>query len=121
MKPGWKQFLYKKKTDPTLDEAFRTAAVFGRLRLGSGVVFWELGFRWYAVPIARVRRAYRRVEDALTKVGCRTAVMDIQKLMLELDDGFVLELQVGEGNREEAEALYDRLRAEHPEIQYGKV
>lgn len=121
MKPGWKPFLYKKKADAALDAQFSDAISYGRVKLGRSVIFWELGFRWYAVSIARVHRVDRRVEDTLTKVGCRSAVMDIQKLILELDDGFVLELQVGEGNREETEALFLRLQAEHPELQYGKA
>lgn len=120
MRTNWKPFLYQKKKDAVLDEAFRQAESFGRLKLGSHVIFWELGFQWYVVPVGRVRKAYRRVEDALTKVGCRTAVMDIQKLMLVLDDGSLLELQVCEGNALEAERLFARLQTEHPEIQFGK-
>lgn len=121
MKTNWKPFLYVKRKHPALDADFETATSYGRLKLGEEAVFWELGFRWYAVEIARVQRAYRRVEETLMQVGCRPGVKGIQKLMLVLDNGSTLALQIGEGDREEvAEALYAALQAAHPELEYGK-
>lgn len=121
MKTNWKPYLYVKQKVAAADADFEEAVSYGRLKLGSEYIFWELGFRWYAVPIARVQRAYRRVEETLMQVGCRPGVKGIQKLMLCLDDGTVLALQPGEGDREDvAAAMYEALQRAHPEIQYGK-
>lgn len=121
MRTNWKPYLYVKKKDPARDADFEAGVSYGRLKLGTNTVFWELGFRWYAVELARVRRVYRRVEETLMQVGCRPGVKGIQKLMLVLDDGSTLALQIGEGDREDvAEALYASLQAAHPELQYGK-
>lgn len=121
MKTNWKPYLYTKRKDLAVDSDFEQGVSYGRLKLGREHIFWELGFRWYAVPLARVRRAYRRVEETLMQVGCRPGVKGIQKLMLVLEDGTDLALQIGEGDREEvAEALYEALRHSHPEIRYGK-
>ena len=66
-------------------------------------------------------RAYRRVEDTLTQVGCRPGVVGIQKLVLILDDGVRLELQIGEGNKESvAQALFAAMQQAQPTVQYGK-
>ena len=121
MKTNWKPYVYTKCADPAMDEDFNGAVSYGRLKLGADTIFWELGFRWYAVPISRVRRVYRRVEDTLTQIGCRPGVVGLQKLILILDDGGGLELQIGEGNKTDvAEALYAALQAAHPELSYGK-
>lgn len=121
MKTNWKPFVYTKRKDPVLDEDFAKAGSYGRVKLGERAIFWELGFRWYAVPMGRIVRAYRRVEDTLTQIGCRPGVVGIQKLILLLDDGTKLELQIGEGNKEEvAEGLYAALQAAQPQLRYGK-
>lgn len=121
MKTNWKPYLYTKRKDPAVDGDFEKGTSYGRVKLGASHIFWELGFRWYAVPIGRVQRAYRRVEETLMQVGCRPGVKGIQKLMLVLEDGSVLALQIHEGDREEvAEGLYEALRQAHPELKYGK-
>ena len=120
MKTNWKPFVYKKRTDAALDAEFERANSYGRVRLGETMIFWELGFRWYAVHVNRIERVYRRVEDTLTQIGCRPGVVGIQKLILILDDEIRLELQIGEGNKEEtAEALYTALQGKHPQLKYG--
>lgn len=121
MKTNWKPFVYAKRKEPALDADFERGKSYGRVKLGQQAIFWELGFRWYAVPVSRIVRAYRRVEDTLTQVGCRPGVIGIQKLILILDDGSKLALQIGEGNKEEvAEGLYASLQAAQPQIKYGK-
>ena len=120
MKSNWKPFVYTKRKQAALDADFEGAGSYGRVRLGKLGIFWELGFRWYFVPVERIVRVYRRVEDTLTRIGCRPGVVGIQKLVLVLDDGNRLELQIGEGNQEEtAEALYALLQAMHPQLKYG--
>lgn len=121
MKTNWKPFVYTKRKDAVLDTDFSRANSYGRVKLGERVIFWELGFRWYAVPINRIVHVYRRVEETLTQIGCRPGVVGVQKLILLLDDGVKLELQIGEGNKEEvAEALYAALQQAHPQLKYGK-
>lgn len=121
MKTNWKPFVYTKRKDTALDADFECGKTFGRVKLGKQAIFWELGFRWYAVPMSRIVRAYRRVEDTLTQIGCRPGVVGIQKLILILDDGSRLELQIGEGNKEEvAEGLYAALQQDQPQLKYGK-
>ena len=113
--------MYTKRKNPVLDMDFERAQSYGRVKLGSTAIFWELGFRWYAVPMSRIVRAYRRVEDTLTQIGCRPGVIGIQKLILILDDGVRLELQIGEGNQAEvAEAMYAALQQAQPQLKYGK-
>ena len=120
MKSNWKPFVYTKRKQAVLDADFEGAGSYGRVRLGKLGVFWELGFRWYFVPVERIVQVYRRVEDTLTQIGCRPGVVGIQKLVLVLDDGNRLELQIGEGNKEEtAEVLYASLQAMHPQLRYG--
>lgn len=121
MKTNWKPFVYTKRKDTALDADFSQANSYGRVKLGKQAIFWELGFRWYAVPMNRIVRAYRRVEDTLTQIGCRPGVVGVQKLILILDDGSRLELQIGEGDKEEvAEGLYVALQQNQPQLKYGK-
>lgn len=121
MKTNWKPFVYTKRKDAALDADFAQAGSYGRVKLGQLAIFWELGFRWYAVPMSRIAHVYRRVEDTLTQIGCRPGVVGIQKLILILDDGSKLELQIGEGNKEEvAEGLYAALQTAQPQLKYGK-
>lgn len=121
MKTNWKPFVYAKRKDSALDADFERGRSYGRVKLGQQAIFWELGFRWYAVPMSRIVRVYRRVEDTLTQIGCRPGVVGIQKLIVILDDGVRLELQIGEGNKEEvAEALYTALQCGQPQLKYGK-
>ena len=118
MKTNWKPFLFDRKKD---DGDYAAGASYGRVRLGQKRIYWELGFRWYAVELSRIAWVYRRVEETLMQVGCRPGVQGIQKLVLTLTDGTKLELQIAEGNKEDvAEGLYEALRAAHPEIKYGK-
>lgn len=115
-----KTYSYSRGLDAAADQDFMQGAAYGRVKLGRKYIFWKKGFRWYTVEITHVQRAYRRVEAVDTKMCCGNVNFDIQKLMLCLDDGAVLELLIGEGTLREAEGLYRDLQAAHPEIEYGK-
>lgn len=115
-----KKFIYNRGFDTTTDQDFTQGAAYGKVKLGRDHIFWKRGFRWYTAGIARVKRAYRRVEAVDTKMCCGNVNFDIQKLVLQLDDGEALELLIGEGTLREAESLYRDLQAAHPKIQYGK-
>lgn len=114
------QYLYKPGTDPELDEQFSRAAVYGRIRLGHSALFWKAFLRWYTVPLDRVRRAFRRVEEVHGKMCCGGHYFRIERLVLVLTDGHELELYIGDDVAEKAQALFQTLRDTHPRIQYGK-
>ena len=120
MSQNIKNFIYNRGKDAELDGEFEQAASFEHVKLGDHSIFWRKGFCWYVVAIECVARAFRRIEEIKTKVCCGPANFDIEKLMLVLKDGEVLEIRIGDGAKREAEELFKKLRTLHPELQYSK-
>ncbi len=120
-----KAYIYTRNEDAALDAQFQNAARYGKVKLGTGVIFWKKGLRWYALPLAQVRRVYRQVEHVYGKMCCGGASFDIQRLILELHDGTSLTLVIGDNEigdqmKRDAEALFQSLKDTHPELEYGK-
>lgn len=113
-------YSYEYGSNKEADSEFDEASVFGKVKMGQRYIFWKRGLRWSFVEIAKVQRAYRRIEAVKSKMCCGNVNFDIQKLVLLLKDGACLELLIGEGTPKEAEALYRKLSSENPQIQYGK-
>ena len=120
-----KQYAYLRGKDAALDASFNSGKLYGKVKLGDSAVFWKSGLRWCAVPLSRVRRAYRQVEPVYGKLCCGTAGFDIHRLILILTDGQTLELHIGDNElgdqvKLQAQRLFQALQDAHPEIQYGK-
>ena len=120
-----KEFTYTRGKSSQLDADFEAAVSYGKTKLGTNHIFWKAGLRWYAVPLSRVRRAYRQVEYVYGKLCCGGSSFDIQRLMLMLEDGTSLTLvigdnQIGDHIKRQAEALFLALQSAHPHIQYEK-
>lgn len=115
-----KEYQYHKGSDAMMDAAFASAVSYGKVKLETNIIFWKVALRWFYLPLSRVQRAYRRVEEVNAKMCCGRANFDIQKLMLQLDEGTTLELYIGENERDVAGRLFQALKEAHPELQYGK-
>lgn len=115
-----KQYSYRKGENSELDQEYQKEKSHGSIRFGDAHVFWKRGFRWYQVEADQIRRAYRRIEAADSKMCCGSVNFDIQKLVLILKDDTRLELMIGEGVPKEAEALYGEMQEKYPQIVYGK-
>lgn len=120
MRANEKKYIYSRGGDAAADQDFARGAAYGKVKLGREYIFWKRGLRWYGVKLSQVERVYRRVEAVDTKMCCGNVNFDIQKLVLQTDDGEALELLVGEGTLREAESLYRDLQTAYPELQYGK-
>lgn len=112
--------VYHRKDDPEIDQEFREAPFYGKVKIGSRHIFWKKGLRWMMVEAAKIQRAYRRIEAVDSKMCCGNVNFDIQKLVLILNDDTSLAIFIGEGMPKEAEALYEKLKNAYPQIQYGK-
>lgn len=120
-----KAYIYTCGKDAALDAEFQNGTLYGKVKLGPGVIFWKKGLRWYALPLDQVQRAYRQVEFVYGKMCCGRASFDIQRLILVLHNGTSLELvigdnQIGDQTKRQAEALFQSLKDAHPELEYGK-
>ncbi|MDY3919728.1 MAG: hypothetical protein SOZ59_12155 [Candidatus Limivivens sp.] len=115
-----KDWIYRKKENPDLDQEFAQASPYGKVKLGTRFIFWKKGLKWYRTPLEEIIRAFRRIEAVDTKMCCGNVNFDIQKLVLIGKAGTETELLIGEGNPREAEALYRDLQARCPGIAYGK-
>ncbi len=121
-----KELTYTRGKNPQLDTEFEVAVPYGKVKLTPDRIFWKAGLRWFAVPLSRVRQAYRQVEYVYGKLCCGGSNFDIQRLVLVLDDETSLELiigdnQIGDHIKHQAEALFLALQDAHPELKYGKV
>lgn len=126
MKSNGNEYRYIRGEDAALDQAFDSAAAYGKVRLGKEALFWKSGLRWYTLALSRVRRAYRRVEIVNGRLCCGGASFDIQSLVLVLDDGSSREIvigdnEIGDSLKRKAERLLRDMQEAHPELQYGKV
>lgn len=115
-----KDCIYRRGQDAALDEAFASGTLYGKIKLSTDHIFWKVALRWFCLPLGRVRRVYRRVEEVNAKMCCGRANFDIQKLMLQLEDETLLELHIGENERDVAGRLFQALKEAHPELQFGK-
>ena len=116
-----KDYVYIRGIDSARDEAFSSAKPFGKAKLGKEQIFWKKGLKWYCADFAQMVRVFRRVAEVDTRVCCGNTNFDIQMLVFIMFDGKELEVTVGDSLlRHEAEALYDELKAAHPELHYGK-
>ena len=120
-----KEWIYTRGKSPQLDADFEAAVFYGKTKLGTNHIFWKSGLRWYAVPLSRVRRAYRQVEYVIGRLCCGGSSFDIQRLILVLEDSTSLTLvigdnQIGDHMKRQAEALFLALQSAHPHIQYEK-
>lgn len=127
MEINLKDLIYKPGADAALDAQFAAAKTYHNVRLGETSIFWKRTFHWYSLPLSRVQRVYRRVEEVRGRLCCGGANFDIQRLMLCLTDGSSLEITIGDSllvsvaMQRLAEDLYSTLKEAHPELQYGKV
>lgn len=115
-----KPISYSKKADPALDAEFAAALPFGKVRLGQTHLFFRKFLGWQMVEPANAVRIFRRVEEVNAKMCCGRANFDIDKLVF-VDANGEFELIVAEGDPEEAQALFDALRRQFPQIAYGKA
>lgn len=120
MKKTDQAYRYHKNQDSREDQEFEQAAAYGKVKLGSSLIFWKKGLVWYRVKLEDVERAYRRIEEVNAKMCCGRINLDIQKLMLVKKDQTLLELPIGDGLEKEAKALYEALKEKQPQISYGK-
>ena len=115
-----KPYHYKKGVDPALDADFAAAQEYGWVRPGKSTVFWRSGLRWYAIPLTRVQRIFRRVEPVYGKLCCGGHSFIMERLVLILLDGTELELYIGDDMERKAAALLESLKQGHPELLFGK-
>lgn len=111
---------YYKNQDIREDQEFEQADCYGKVKLGSSLIFWKKGFVWYKVKTEDVERAYRRIEEVNAKMCCGRFNLDTQKLMLVKKDQTVLELLIGDRLEKEATALYEAMKQKWPQLSYGK-
>lgn len=121
MKSGIKEFLYERGISTQIDGQFDSGKGYGKIRMGSDALFWKEGFRWYAVELSRAERIYRQVEYVYGKLCCGGRTYDIQRLIVMLKNGTTLKLHIGDDMQTQAEALFEALKAAHPQIQYKKA
>ena len=115
-----KPYVYKKGTNPALDEEFAAASDYGWVRPGQTAVFWRNGLRWYAVALSEVQRIFRRVVPVYGKLCCGGHSFIMERLVLILKDGTELDLYIGDDMEPKAAALLEFLKEGHPEIVFGK-
>ena len=115
-----KEYLYTSGKDAALDAAFEAAQPCGKVKLGRDTLFFKVGFKWYAVPFAHVRRIFRRVDMVYGKLCAGGRTYDVQMLVLVLADQREIEIHVGDDMSAQAEALYAEIQAAQPLLAYGK-
>lgn len=115
-----KDYLYTKGRDPELDAQFAAAQKFGKIRLGSTVLFWRAAFKQYVIPLENVRRIHRRIHTVIGRLCAGGHNYDMEYLVLILPDGAELVIHIADENKDIALALMAALEATHPEIKYGK-
>ena len=96
-----KPYIFKKRTNPTLDAEFAAGTDYGWVRPGQTAIF-------------------RLVEPVYGKLCCGGNSFIMEKLVLILKDGTELELYIGDDIEKKAAALLDFLKDTHPEILFGK-
>lgn len=112
--------VYRRGECQETDQEFKEAPFYGKVKIGCRHIFWKKGFRWSMAELEKVQRAYRRIEAVDSKMCCGNVNFDIQKLVLILKDNTEIEILIGEGMPREAEALYEKMKTEYPQISYGK-
>ena len=121
MNTNIKNYLYSPGKNIQIDEDFKQGFLRGKVKIGQEYIFWKKGLRWYVVPADQIIRAYRRIEEVCTRCCCGPTNFDTQKLVLELKNGEVLTLIIGDGVLREAEMLFDVMKERYPGLEYGKV
>ncbi len=116
----YRQYLYKKGSDPMLDGQFAQAKAYGKVRQGETMLFWRSGLRSYAIPLEFICRIYRRVEGVYGKLCCGGRNYFVEWLVLVKEDGSELVIHIGDDMAPKARELLEALKAAHPEILYGK-
>ena len=116
-----KQYIYSKGTDPVMDAELAAARSYGKVKPGQQHVFWKSGMRWYAMAADEIQRIYRRVEPVYGKLCCGGRSYLIERLVMVLQNGEELAVHIGDDVPKDAEALLAALKAQHPNLQYGKV
>lgn len=115
-----KDYLYTKGTDADLDAQFAAAQKFGKVRLGSTVLFWRAAFKQYAISLDTVQRIHRRINPVIGRLCAGGRQYDMEYLVLILQDGSELVVHIADDNKKAALALMAALEQSHPEIPYGK-
>lgn len=117
---NFKPYTYTKGVDSGLDADFSGAKAYCKVKPGQTAIFWKSGLHWYAIPLAKVQRIFRRVERMHIRAcgGGRPFVSEW--LVLVLPDEEELLLHIGDNEQKKAEALLQALKDMHPEMQYGK-
>lgn len=118
---SYKPYVYRKGENTSLDAEFAAAKNYGKIRPGSGHLFWKSGLRWYCISLEGIQRIFRRVEPVYGKLCCGGKSFIIEWLVLILPDGSELVLHIGDEMQKTAENLLQALKAAHPQIPYGKV
>ena len=116
-----KQYMYSKGTDPVMDKELAAARSYGKVKPGQQHIFWKSGLRWYAVPVPEIQRIFRRLEPVIRKLCCGGKSYYIERLVMVLQNGEELVVHIGDDIPKDAEALLAALKAQHPDLQYGKV
>lgn len=115
-----KKYIYHHGKDTVLDAEYDNSVAYGKVKLGKDVIFWKAGLRWFYMPLSKVQRIFRRVEEVNAKICCGRASFHMEKLVL-VSDGEELELYIGENMGDRARELLQTLQEAHPELAYGKV
>lgn len=112
---------YKKKENEALDKCFESATKHGmNVRLSDEVIFYRKMFHWEYIKHEDIAKMYRRVEEVISHTSCCAENMDIDKLIVTLKDGSVIEIHVCDGERRLAEKLYADITSAWTDIAYGK-
>lgn len=93
---------------------------YGKVRLDETRLYWKNGLRWYAVELARVRRAYRQEENVYGKLCCGGRSYIIHRLVLLLEDGTKLTIHIGDDEKQAAQDLIAAIRETFPHVSIGK-
>jgi len=115
-----KEYLYTDGKDAALDADFAAAKACGKVKAGSEAIYFKAGFKWYAVPVSRIRRMFRRMDMVYGKLCCGGRTYDVQMLVIIDDQGREIEIHIGDDMKEKAEALYEQLKELYPQVTFGK-
>lgn len=120
MSTDLKNYRYVTGADAALDADFSAAARYENIKLGTEYLYWKPMFRWHFIPLSRVQRIFRRVQDVRGRLCCGGRSFRIEWLVLVLQDGSELQLHIGDDVEAAAKKLLESLQLHHPQLQYGK-
>ncbi|MBO7252827.1 MAG: hypothetical protein J6V25_09420 [Oscillospiraceae bacterium] len=115
-----KDYLYTKNESADLDAQFAAAKKYGKVRLGTSVIFWRAAFKQYVISLDKVQRIRRGISTVIGRLCAGGRNYDMEYLVLVLHDGSELNIHITDDNKKLALELMTALEAAHPEIQYGK-